>query len=60
MKQTIEELLKNSGKHTSVNFKGKDQRRSFDENFGKDKVDVINTALGDTANKSQILTKLSK
>ncbi len=60
MKQVIQEMLDKSGKHTSVNFKGKDQRKPFDEDFGKDKLDVINKALGNSSNKTEILTKLSK
>ncbi len=59
MKQIVQQLIKKSGKNTTVDFSGKDRRVKFDENFGKDKLDLIDTALGDESNKSLIFQKIS-
>ena len=60
MKLAIEKLIDESGKNTSVQFDGKTRRVSFDENFGKDKLDIIEKALGDNANKKSVFQKMSK
>ena len=60
MKPTLKKLLESAGKNTTVHFEGKEKRTKFDENFGKDKLDIINKALGDDQNKQLIFQKLSK
>ena len=60
MKQIIQDLLKKSGKQAEVNYLGKDKRISFDESFGKHKVDTIKAALGDELNRNRVLRQISK
>ncbi|MEJ2883340.1 hypothetical protein [Pedobacter sp. GR22-6] len=60
MKETIKNLLEKSGKRTDVSNETKKFNRKFDENFGKDKLELINTALGGQENKRLIFEKLSK
>lgn len=60
MRQIIQDLLKKSGKQAEVNYSGKDRRVSFDESFGKHKVDAIKAALGDEANRERVLRQIAK
>jgi hypothetical protein len=60
MNQNIQELIEKSGKRSTVTYKGKDKRVKFDENFGKEKLNKIISALGDDDNKALIFQKLSK
>jgi hypothetical protein len=59
MREKINELIAKSGKHKPVEFKDKDKRKSFDENFGKDKIEVINKVLGTHKNRKLVLSKIS-
>jgi len=60
MKLTIQDLLEKSEKRTIVQYNGKAQSFKFDENFGKEKLDLIDSALGMDKNKQLIIKKLSK
>lgn len=60
MKQLLKNLIEKSGKRSKVSYAKKDERKKFDENFGKDKIDMINVALGGRTNKRMILQKLAK
>lgn len=59
MRDKIKELIAKSGKNSTVAFKGKEKRKSFDENFGKDKIDIINNVLGNDENRKMVLSKIS-
>lgn len=59
MKDKMKELIAKSGKHKTVEFNGKDKRKSFDENFGKDKINVIKQVLGNAQNRKMVLSKIS-
>lgn len=60
MKQALKNLIAKSGKRSEVSYADKKRRVSFDENFGKEKLDLINAALGTQSNKKQVFAKLSK
>jgi hypothetical protein len=60
MKQIIQTLLEKSGKRTKVHYAEKERRTKFDEDFGKEKLDLINNALGKDQNKQLIFEKMEK
>lgn len=46
MKIDLKELIQKSGKKTTVVYDKKDKRRSFDEQYAKDKMNVIKNFIG--------------
>jgi hypothetical protein len=60
MKQLLEDIIIKSGKKSGVSYANKDKRKKFDVDFGKDKLNMINVALGDRTNKRLVLQKIAK
>lgn len=60
MKQLLKNLIEKSGKRAEVSYADQKRRKKFDENFGKEKLDMINTALGEKDNKRLIFKKLAE
>jgi len=49
MKNTIKNILDKSGKKTTVFYKDKESRISFDETFGKQKMEIATKLIGDNS-----------
>lgn len=49
MKNIIKDILNESGKKTTVSYKDKENRKSFDETFGKQKMEVASSLIGDNS-----------
>lgn len=49
MKNIIKNILNESGKKTTVSYKDKENRKSFDETFGKQKMDIASGLIGDNS-----------
>jgi hypothetical protein len=49
MKNIIKDILDKSGKKTVVSYKDKDNRQSFDETFGKNKMEIASKIIGDNS-----------
>lgn len=49
MKNIIKDILSKSGKKTTVSYKDKDNRKSFDETFGKQKMEIASSFIGDNS-----------
>ena len=49
MKNIIKDILDKSGKKTVVSYKNKDNRQSFDETFGKNKMEIASKIIGDNS-----------
>lgn len=49
MKNTIKNILDKSGKKTTVTYKDKESRKSFDETFGKQKMEIASQFIGDNS-----------
>ena len=54
-KEEIQEIL--SKKCTVVSYKNKEKRKSFDESFGQDKMELARKVIGD--NYEELLKKLN-
>jgi hypothetical protein len=48
-KYVIKDILDRSGKKTVVSYQGKDNRKSFDETFGKNKMEIASKIIGDNS-----------
>ncbi len=57
MKNTIKTILDKSKKKTTVTYTDKENRTSFDETFGKQKMEIASKLIGD--NSITISEKLS-
>jgi hypothetical protein len=55
-KEELQEIL--SKKYTNVSFKNKEKRKSFDENFGRRKMDLARKVIGE--NSDILLQKLKE
>jgi len=49
MKNIIKNILDKSEKKTSISYKNKENRKSFDETFGKTKMEIASTLIGDNS-----------
>jgi len=49
MKNTIKNILEKSGKKTTVSYKDKESRTSFDETFGKQKIEIASKLIGNNS-----------
>ncbi|MDR7208865.1 hypothetical protein [Flavobacterium piscis] len=49
MKNIIKDILDKSGKKTVVSYKDKENRKSFDETFGKNKMEIASKIIGDNS-----------
>lgn len=49
MKNTIKNILDKSGKKTTIFYKDKESRISFDETFGKQKMEIATKLIGDNS-----------
>ena len=49
MKNIIQDILDKSGKKTVVTYKDKENRKSFDETFGKTKMEIASKIIGDNS-----------
>lgn len=58
MKDTIKDILEKSGKKITISYKEKENRKSFDENYGKEKMEIISHFIGD--NSILLSEKLNK
>ena len=47
MKNMIKDILSKSEKKTTVSYKDKENRKSFDETFGKQKMEIASNFIGD-------------
>ncbi|MBF4517491.1 hypothetical protein IRZ71_14090 [Flavobacterium sp. ANB] len=47
MKNIIKNILDKSGKKSTVSYKDKENRKSFDETFGKEKMEIASKFIGD-------------
>ncbi len=60
MGNKIQHIIDKSGKKCSVSFEGKEKRKSFNEVFGKKKMDIAIDFIGNSENSvalSKILNK---
>jgi len=55
----LKSIIDRSGKKTTVSFKGKDKRTSFDETFEKSKMDLAARFIGDEKNSVAMGAKLT-
>ncbi len=46
MENIIKNILDKSGKKTTVSYKDKENRKSFDETFGKKKMEIASKFIG--------------
>jgi hypothetical protein len=58
MSSLLKNIIKNSAKKQSVSFKNKEKRTTFDESFGKDKIQLINKIIGSNENFIKLNEKL--
>lgn len=58
MKKSWKNILKESGKKTTVSYKNKDKRVSFDDSFGKSKMEIASSLIGSKENAIAIAKKL--
>jgi hypothetical protein len=49
MKNIIKDILNKSEKKTTVSYKDKENRKSFDETFGKQKMEIASNFIGDNS-----------
>ena len=49
MENIIKNILNKSGKKTTVSYKDKENRKSFDETFGKKKMEIASKFIGDNS-----------
>lgn len=49
MKNTIKNILDKSGKKSTVFYRDKENRKSFDENFGKEKMEIASKFIGENS-----------
>ncbi|QOG03894.1 hypothetical protein [Flavobacterium sp. MDT1-60] len=49
MKNMIKDILNKSEKKTTVSYKEKENRKSFDETFGKQKMEIASNFIGDNS-----------
>ena len=49
MKNIIKDILDKSEKKTAVSYKNKESRVSFDENFGKQKMEIASKIIADNS-----------
>jgi len=49
MKNIIKNILDKSGKKSTVTYKNKENRKSFDETFGKEKMEIASKFIGDNS-----------
>lgn len=49
MKNTIKNILDKSGKKSIVLYRDKENRKSFDENFGKEKMEIASKFIGENS-----------
>ena len=49
MKNMIKDILNKSEKKTAVSYKDKENRKSFDETFGKQKMEIASNFIGDNS-----------
>lgn len=59
MKNTLKNILEKSGKKTVISFKDKDKRKSLDESFGKNKIEIVSKFIGSEQNSIALSRKLS-
>jgi hypothetical protein len=59
MKNTLKNILDKSGKKTEISFKNKEKRSSFDESFGKNKMEIASTFIGGDENSIALSKKLA-
>lgn len=58
MKNMIKDILEKSGKKTIISYPEKENRKSFDENYGKEKMEIVSKFIGD--NSISLSKKLNK
>jgi hypothetical protein len=51
MSKELTNILNKSGKIKVISYKNKDKRKSFDENFGKNKMEIASKVIGNNASK---------
>lgn len=49
MENIIKDILNKSGKKTTVSYKDKENRTSFDETFGKQKMEIASKLIGENS-----------
>jgi hypothetical protein len=49
MRITIKNILEKSQKKSTVSYKNKENRKSFDETFGKEKMEIASKFIGDNS-----------
>ncbi|TPG37801.1 hypothetical protein [Flavobacterium pectinovorum] len=60
MKNILKDLIAKSGKKTVVSFVNKDKRNSFDESFGKEKIEIASKFIGNDENSIALSKKLAE
>ena len=58
MKNTIKDILEKSGKKTIISYPEKENRKSFDEDYGKEKMEIVSKVIG--GNSVSLSRKLNK
>jgi carbon monoxide dehydrogenase subunit G len=58
MKSTLKEIIEKSGKNTKVSYLNKEKRVTFDESFGKSKMELARKIIGE--NSVLLSKKLSR
>ncbi|MCB9234816.1 MAG: hypothetical protein H6581_24395 [Bacteroidia bacterium] len=59
MSEKLKNIIEKSGKKGTVSFKGKENRTSFDESFGRKKVELVKTLIGSEENFNSLNEKLN-
>ncbi|MCI9843992.1 hypothetical protein [Flavobacterium pectinovorum] len=49
MQNIIKNILEKSGKKSTVSYKNKENRKSFDETFGKEKMEIASKFIGNNS-----------
>jgi hypothetical protein len=60
MKKTLKKILDKSGQKATVSFKNKEKRKSFDESFGKQKMEEVSKRIGGDQNSLALAKKLAE
>ena len=60
IKNMLNKILDESNKRTKVSYKNKEKRNSFDESFGKNKMEISDNFIGSDENSIELSKKLHK
>jgi len=58
MSKVLKNIINSSGKKTVVSYTNKEKRTSFDQSFGKDKIDMIDTIISNSKDSKALADKL--